>query len=78
MDKWEAAAAKIHEDVYCQSLPTAKIAPTPRGYFFMRRVLPCRCVRSGESRRLNCTMTMWEDSRQPRPVVLALALAADR
>jgi hypothetical protein len=44
MDKWEAAAAKMHEEGYCQSVPTAKIAHALRYLYESRPALSLRAI----------------------------------
>jgi hypothetical protein len=44
MDKWEAAAAKMHEEGYCRSVPTAKIAHALRYLYESRPALSLRAI----------------------------------
>lgn len=44
MDRWEAAAAKLHEEGYCPSVPTEKIAGVLRYLYECRPALSLRAV----------------------------------
>lgn len=44
MDRWEAAAAKLHEEGYCPSVPTDKIAGVLRYLYECRPALSLRAI----------------------------------
>ena len=46
MDRWEAAAAKLHEEGYCPSVPTDKIAHALRYLYECRPALSLRAIGS--------------------------------
>ena len=77
MDKWEAAAAKIHEEGYCQSVPTAKIAHTLRYLYEARRLaLSLRAI--GGKPEVGLHHDNVGKIRDAAPVVLGVAPTADR
>jgi len=44
MDRWEAAAAKLHEEGYCPSVPTEKVAQALRYLYESRPALSLRAI----------------------------------
>lgn len=76
MDKWEAAAAKMHEEGYCQSVPTAKIAHTLRYLYESRPALSLRAI--GGKPEVGLHHDNVGKIRDAAPVVLGVAPAADR
>jgi hypothetical protein len=76
MDKWEAAAAKMHEEGYCQSVPTAKIAHALRYLYESRPAMSLRAI--GGKPEVGLHHDNVGKIRDAAPVVLGVAPPGER
>jgi Protein of unknown function (DUF2637) len=76
MDKWEAAAAKMHEQGYCQNVPTVKIAHALRYLYESRPALSLRAI--GGKPEVGLHHDSVGKIRDAAPVVLGVAPTGER
>jgi Protein of unknown function (DUF2637) len=76
MEKWEAAAAKMHEEGYCQSVPSAKVAHALRYLYESRPAMSLRAI--GARPEVGLHHDNVGKIRDAAPVVLGMAPLGQR
>ncbi|MGB8386948.1 DUF2637 domain-containing protein [Mycobacterium sp.] len=76
IDKWDAAAAKMHEEGYCQNVPTTKLAHALRYLYETRPAMSLRAI--GAQPEVDLHHDTVSKIRDAAPVVLGVAAAGGR
>jgi hypothetical protein len=76
MDKWRAAAAKMHEDGYCRNVSTTKIAHALRCLYECRPPMSLRAI--GAQPEIELHHDNVRKIRDAAPIVLAVAVPGGR
>jgi hypothetical protein len=76
MDKWDAAAAKMHEEGYCQNVPTTKLAHALRYLYETRPAMSLRAI--GAQPEVDLHHDTVSKIRDAAPVVLGVTAAGGR